>query len=95
MNYFLVAILFLPLLWPSEAVAITGGSARFDFATGVPSLVDNQTSLCNSATTVRYDFTSGAPGQVFDTTATCTAATTGPKVILKTRLITPFGGRSP
>jgi hypothetical protein len=49
-----------------SAAAITGGSARFDFTQGQPTIVDNQTSLCTGATTVRYDFTSGQPTQVFD-----------------------------
>ena len=71
MRYLLI---FLAFLAPIQATALTGGSARFDFTNGQPSIVDNQTSLCTGQTTVRYDFVSGQPAQVFDATATCTAA---------------------
>jgi hypothetical protein len=81
MRYLALIALFLS---PFSALAITGGSARFDFTQGAPSIVDNQTSLCTGATTVRYYFTSGQPSQVFDSTATCTAVsvTGNPRIII-------------
>ena len=71
MRYLILTIAFL---MPVQALAITGGAARFDFVAGQPAIVDNQTSTCSGTATVRYDFVSGSPAQVFDATATCAAA---------------------
>jgi len=71
MKYILLTIAFL---LPAQAIALTGGSARFDFVAGQPAIVDNQTSTCSGTATVRYDFSAGQPAQVFDATATCAAA---------------------
>ena len=65
-----IAIAFIPFV----AFAVTGGSAKFDFTYGEPTIVDDQTSTCNDTATIRYDFVSGEPQGVLDATANCTSA---------------------
>lgn len=66
-------LLIAILIVPTQALAITGDSARFDFSAGQPTIVDDSSSTCNNQATIRYDFVSGQPAQVFDSSATCTA----------------------
>lgn len=73
MKHLLLLILPLLSLLPSQALAITGDSAIFDFSKGAPIVADNTTSTCNDTATVRYDFSAGQSVPVFDTTANCTA----------------------
>lgn len=75
--------LILAFILPFPAFAVTGDAARFDFANGAPTIIDDTTSACNNQATIRYDFADGQIAQVFDTTATCTSATqNGPPTLL-------------